>query len=95
MPLFLHLLKLFAFLYAYYMPGSEKAPHPKTRFRVGRLIFFDIFTASKLKFASSGKSLGSFSLKLEHCCQQQAYYKAGAEEVQRKAVAVRALINYG
>ena len=41
---FLHLLKLFAFLYAYYMPGSEKAPHPKSRFRVGRLKFFVFLT---------------------------------------------------
>ena len=40
---FLHLLKLFAFLYAYYMPDGEKAPHPKCYFRVGRLkIFIDL-----------------------------------------------------
>lgn len=49
MPPFLHLLKLFAFLYAYYMPGSEKAPHPKTRFRVGRSKFF-VFLAKKVIF---------------------------------------------
>ena len=46
---FLHLLKLFAFLYAYYMPGSEKAPYPKSRFRVGRLKFF-VFLAKKVIF---------------------------------------------
>lgn len=49
MPPFLHLLKLFAFLYAYYMPGSEKAPHPETRFRVGRSKFF-VFLAKKVIF---------------------------------------------
>ena len=48
-----------------------------------------------MEIASSGKSSGSFALQLEHCCQQQAYYKAGAEEVQGKAVAVCALVNYG
>ncbi len=37
---FFHMLKLFAFLYAHYMPESEKAPHPKSRFSVGRLKFF-------------------------------------------------------
>ena len=46
---FLHLLKLFAFLYAYYMPESEKAPYPKSRFRVGRLKFF-VFLAKKVIF---------------------------------------------
>lgn len=49
MPPFLHLLKLFAFLYAYYMPGSEKAPHPKSSFRVGRSKFF-VFLAKKVIF---------------------------------------------
>lgn len=41
---FFHMLKLFAFLYAHYMPESEKAPHPKTCFRVGRLKFFVFLT---------------------------------------------------
>lgn len=31
------------------MPESEKAPHPKTRFRVGRLKFF-VFLAKKVIF---------------------------------------------
>ena len=31
------------------MSGSEKAPHPKTRFRVGRLKFF-VFLAKKVIF---------------------------------------------
>lgn len=48
-----------------------------------------------MEFASSNNSSGSFALQFKHHRQQQAYYKAGAEEVQRKAVAVRALINYG
>ena len=48
-----------------------------------------------MEFASSSNSSGSFALQLKHYCQQQAYYKAGAEEVQRKAVAVGALVNYG
>lgn len=47
---FLHLLKLFAFLYAYYMPSSEKAPHPKCYFRVGRSKFLSIYAkAAHLK----------------------------------------------
>lgn len=40
---FFHLLKPFAFLYAYYIPGSEKAPHPESCFRVGRLKFLLIY----------------------------------------------------
>ena len=32
------------FLYAHYMPGSKKAPHPKCYFRVGRLKFFVFLT---------------------------------------------------
>ena len=48
-----------------------------------------------MEIASSGKSSGSFALQLEHYRQQQTYYKTSAEEVQGKAVAVCALVNYG
>lgn len=54
-----------------------------------------IVNGTLVEITSSGKSSDSFTLQLEHCCQQQAYYKAGAEKVQCKAVAVCALVNYG
>lgn len=54
-----------------------------------------IVNGTLVEITSSGKSSDSFALQLEHCCQQQAYYKAGAEKVQCKAVAVCALVNYG
>ena len=62
----------FAFLYAYYIPTSEKAPHPKSRFRVGRLIFSSIYAKaaqSNLFFTTYvvlPSGISGFCSKIEH-----------------------------